>query len=231
MRIHSISRWLAAFALLCATQSTVLAAPAEISGIEKVYLRAGPGIETTPLGVLNAGDRVNVLEVQGSWTKVETREGTVGFVYHRYVVPLTDGKPTREPEEVAAPASNVSAEPTSEPVAAASDVTPAPAQTETITPSKDDLSAELASLRAEVADLKQKVHERVDQTSDVPPSSGGPASAIPAVNVPGAPMGASAREQGIGVLAVAMLSLLVGWILGSAFGRRRSRSQRPRLRL
>jgi hypothetical protein len=35
----------------------------------------------------------------------------------------------------------------------------------------------------------------------------------------------------VGVLAVAFFSLLVGWFLGAAFSRRRSRSQRGRLRL
>ncbi|HSD11635.1 MAG TPA: SH3 domain-containing protein, partial [Candidatus Binatia bacterium] len=208
-----------------------LAGPAEISGIEKVYLRAGPGTDTAPIGVLKAGDQVNILDVQGSWTKIETQEGTVGFVYHRYIVPRLDSTPPEAAPQVIAPQSSVAAVPPGSGVAAPNDATPAPSPTEEAGAAKDELSAELASLRAEIADLKQKVQERVDETGEVQAPSGGSVSSIPAGNAPAAPPATSAREQGIGVLAVALLSLLVGWVLGSAFGRRRSRSQRPRLRL
>jgi hypothetical protein len=224
MTFAPIARWLASLFLLSTIEHAAFAAPAEISGIDKVYLRAGPGTDAAPLGVLKGGDQVNLLDVEGSWTKVQTRDGTVGFVYHRYVVPRPDGSSAQGEPQTAGPPSDVAAAPTAPP--------PVPSPRETVAATKDELSTELANLRAEVADLKQKVQERTDQTGDAQAPSGG---SIPSISP--APVGApvapapSAREQGIGVLAVAMLSLLVGWVLGSAFGRRRSRSQRPRLRV
>ena len=218
MRFAPIARWLAGLALLSTIERAALAGPGEISGIEKVYLRAGPGTDTAPVAVLNAGDQVNILDVEGSWTKVEIQDGTVGFVYHRYVVPRLDGSSAEAVPRATAPSSAAP---------------PAPSPTETVGAAKEELTTELANLRAEIADLKQKVQERADQTGDVQAPSGGAVSSNSAVPVgaSAAPPGPSAREQGVGVLAVAFLSLLVGWVLGSAFGRWRSRSQRPRLRL
>jgi uncharacterized protein YraI len=225
MTFAPIARWLASVALLSAIELAAFVGPAEISGIEKVYLRAGPGTDAAPLGVLSGGDQVNVLGVEGSWIKVETRDGKVGFVNHRYVVPKLEGSAAQVVPETASPPSSAAVAPTAE--------LPTPSPTETAAAPKDELSAELASLRAEVADLKQKVQEKADQTGDAQGPSGGSISSIspPPVSAPAAPPAPSAREQGVGVLAVAFLSLLVGWVLGSAFGRRRSRSQRPRLRL
>jgi SH3 domain-containing protein len=225
MTLAPIARWIASVALLSTIELAAFAGTAQISGIEKVYLRAGPGTDSPPLGVLNGGDQVNVLGVEGSWTKVETRDGRVGFVYRRYVVPELEGSAAQVAPEAAVPPGNLAAAPTA--------ALPAPSPTETVAAPKDELSAELANLRAEVADLKQKVQEKADQAGDAQGPSGGSLSSISQapVSAPAAPPASSARDQGVGVLAVAFLSLLVGWVLGSAFGRRRSRSQRPRLRL
>jgi hypothetical protein len=218
MTFARIARWLAGLALLSTIEFAAFAGPAEISGIDKIYLRSGPGTDTAPVTVLNAGDQVNIIGGDGSWTKVETQDGTVGFVSRRYVVPRVDGSPAQGAPQPVAPASNVAAAPGATP--------PAPPPTATEGAPQDELSAELTGLRAEVADLKQKVQAQGDQTGEVQAPSGAPLSA------PLAPASApSGKEQGIGVLTVAFLSLLVGWVLGSAFARRRPRSQRPRLRL
>ncbi len=225
MTFAPIARWMASVVLLSTIELAAFVGPAEISGIDKVYLRAGPGTDAAPLGVLNGGDQVNILDAEGSWAKVQTRDGTVGFVYHRYVVPRSDGSSAQVAPETTPPPGNVAVAPTEAP--------PVPSPAETVAAPKDELSAELADLRAEVADLKQKVQERADQAGEAQAPGGGAISSISPVPVsaPAAPPAPSAREQGVGVLAVAFLSLLVGWVLGSAFGRRRSRSQRPRLRL
>ena len=226
MTFVRIARWMAGLALLSTIEFAAFAGPAEISGIDKIYLRSGPGTDTAPVTVLNAGDQVNIIGGDGSWTKVETQDGKVGFVSHRYVVPRIDGGPAQVAPQPVAPASNVAAAPGAAP--------PAPSPTATEGAAKDELSAELTGLRAEVADLKQKMQARGDQTSEVQAPSGASVSSIsPAPSdVPLAPASApSGKEQGIGVLTVAFLSLLVGWVLGSAFARRRPRSQHPRLRL
>jgi hypothetical protein len=81
-------------------------------------------------------------------------------------------------------------------------------------------------LRTEVARLREQVREQRQKVAEEALSAPAEPEA-PAV----APTPASARDQAVGVLAVAGLSLLVGWALGSVFSRRRSRSHRPRLRL
>jgi uncharacterized protein YraI len=226
MTFARIARWLAGLALLSTSEFAAFASPAEISGIDKIYLRSGPGTDTAPVTVLTAGDPVNIIGGDGSWTKVETQDGKVGFVSHRYVVPRADGSPAQVAPQPVTPASDVASAPGATP--------PAPSPTATDGAAKDELSAELMGLRAEVADLKQKVQARGDQTGEVQAPSGGSASSIsPApLSLPLVPASApSGKEQGVGVLTVAFLSLLVGWVLGSAFARRRPRSQHPRLRL
>jgi hypothetical protein len=235
--MRSRSRWLpslclyGAIALFCSARGA-LAAQAEISGIEKVYLRSGAGPDQPPIGVLNQGDRVNIIDIEGSWTKVETADGKVGFVYHRYVVPVFDGSAPAAPPPTTRPAPRVPAAPIAPSVA---QPPPAPVAAEPPAPPTpiDQLSTELAGLRAEVAELKQKVQQRAVENTDEQSRGAvsAPAYAPTSVDLPpGASQPASPREQGVGVLAVAVLSLIVGWVLGSAFSRRRSRVQRPRLR-
>ena len=192
----------------------VRAEQAQIAGIEKVYLRPSPGTDQTPITVLSAGDHVNILDIEGSWAKVETADGKVGYVYHRYVVPWVDGAPPPAVPRPAAP-----------PVAAAPSPAPPP-PSPAPTASEAALSAELAGLRAELAELKDKVQKRAGRGEE----ASAPAATPFASDAPGAAGSAPTSEQGVGVLAVAFFSLLVGWVLGAAFSRRRSRSQRRRLR-
>src|SRR5947207_1795577 len=83
--------------------------------------------------------------------------------------------------------------------------------------------AKVAEVRAEQAEIAgiEKVYLRPSPDTDQTPFTS---------DAPGAAASAPAPEQGVGVLAVAFFSLLVGWVLGAAFSRRRSRSQRHRLR-
>ena len=205
---------LAGLAVLVTMELAAFAQQAEIAGIDKVYLRSGPSTEQPPLGVLSAGDPVTILGNEGTWTNVRTQDGKVGYVHHRYVVPLSG-----EPANTGATAAP--------PVSAPAQAAVQPISTPTAAVESDELSAELAGLRAEVARLRQQVEERKQQAGEVPPAALATAPAAPN-EAPAAP---SAREQGVAVLAVAGLSLLVGWLLGSAFSRRRSRSHRPRLRI
>ena len=221
MKCSRIAPGLVGLVLLTILEISAFAEPAEISGIDKVYLRAGPGTETEPLIVLNAGDRVNTLGNEGNWTKVETSDGKVGFVYHRYVLASA---------EAGAAAPSPRAVPPAEGATAASAGLAEPSPTAAGEAPKDAVAAEIAGLRAQLADLRQKVQERAAENAEPLGTNGIAPSSGSAIDAPAAAPTPSAREQGVGVLAVALLSLLVGWVLGSAFGRRRSRSQRPRLR-
>jgi len=201
-----------------ANVAEVRAEQAHIAGIEKVYLRPSPGTDQTPITVLSAGDQVNILGIEGSWAKVETADGKVGYVYHRYVVARVDGAPPPALPRPAAP-------PAPPAVAAAPGPAPPP-PSPAPTASEAAVSAELAGLRAELAELKDKVQKRADRREE----ASGLAATPFAPDAPGAAASSPAPEQGVGVLAVAFFSLLVGWVLGAAFSRRRSRSQRRRLR-
>jgi len=210
--------WAATLTVSVAKVAEVRAEQAQIAGIEKVYLRPSPGTDQTPITVLSAGDQVNILDIEGSWAKVETADGKVGYVYHRYVVPWVGGAP--------APAVPRPAAPPAPPAVAAAPSPAPPPPSPPPTASEAALSAELAGLRAELAELKDKVQKRAGRSEE----ASGLAATPFASDAPGAPASAPAPEQGVGVLAVAFFSLVVGWVLGAAFSRRRSRSQRRRLR-
>jgi uncharacterized protein YgiM (DUF1202 family) len=210
------------FALIACLAAFVAAAVAaraeqgEIAGIDKVYLRGGPSTEDPPLGVLSAGDRVTILGSAGTWANVQTEDGKIGYVNRRFVQPIAG---TAGAEPMATPIV-----PT--PVAAPTQTLAAPTPEATAATEGDALSKELAELRTEVARLREQVRERKQKVAEEPLSAPAEPGA-PAV----APTPASSRDQAVGVLAVAGLSLLVGWALGSVFSRRRSRSHRPRLRI
>jgi uncharacterized protein YgiM (DUF1202 family) len=206
---------LASLAVLVATELVAIAEPGEISGIDKVYLRSGPSTEGAPLAVLSAGDRVTILGSTGTWANVQTPDGKVGYVHHRYVVPLSGNA-----GETVAGAQLPTPPPLSAPTPAAVQPTPEP----TTASDSEALSSELADLQAEVSRLKDQVREYKQRGTAAPPVVADPRAAQPATPPP-------ARDQAVGVLAVAGLSLLVGWFLGSVFSRRRSRSHRPRLRV
>lgn len=219
---------------------------AEISGIAKVYLRAGPGTEYDSIETLDSGHLVDILDVEGSWTKVQTPEGKVGFVYHKYVVPKVGSGSTPATAPVAAapqpqapqPPRPTAATPpvrAAAPVASAPAPVPAPATapapedfTETAGPAappRDDLTLEVGRLRSEIADLKREIQDRAAEAEET--RARGIVSPIPAT---GAMNAMTAREESAGALAVGFFALIVGWILGSAFTNRRTRSRRPRLR-
>ena len=253
--MRSTLRLLAGLAFLTAA-TTLFAAPAEISGIDKIYLREGPGSEQPAIGVLSGGDPVEILDIEGSWTKIQTPDGKVGYVYHRYVQPRfgepaapavpPTSPPTPPPSSafysprpaVISPPqpTAVHRPPTAAPpqaTVAARPPTPAPQATVAAAPAPvPELSAELAVLRAELADLKQKIQEQQIELSGeqaIPHGTVSPAGsrdpsalggALAADPPPPSPSALSARDQGIGILMIALFSLVVGWVLGSAFGRR-----------
>lgn len=201
--------------LTLALVSMALAAPAKIGGTALVYLRSGPGTSNPPLGVLKAGDAIEALETVGFWTKIRTSGGEVGFVRTSFVVPA----------EAAGAGSAAAAT-----VTAAAEAPPTPAEPES---AERRLSAEVADLRQEIADLKRQIAERPAEPVEnqagrrsVPPETS-PTAALgfdPAASSP------PASEPKVRVLAVALISLVVGWVVGSTFTRRRSRNQRSRLR-
>ncbi len=206
---------LASFAVLVTTELAAIAEQGEIGGIDKIYLRSGPSTEDAPLAVLSSGDRVTILGAAGAWTNVQTADGKSGYVHHRYVLPIAGGGAETAPEV------HPTTPPTSAPTQAPVETTPEP----TVPAEADALSNELAELRSEVARLKEQVRGYKQEAAEALPT----ALVEPHTGTP--PAQTSPRDQAVGVFAVAGLSLLVGWALGSVFSRRRSRSHRPRIRI
>jgi SH3 domain-containing protein len=209
---------LGALALLVMTEATSIAEQAEISGTANVYLRSGPGADYPTVGVLNAGDRVTIVGTQGVWTRVATADARVGYLNRRFLTPTTES-----PEETSSTKDTAVAGPAER---------PSPAPSPAAEARKPELAAEMAALRAEISELKQKIEEQRDQqgSETYPEASTTPIARTPPVAIQTTNDPVTAREQGVGVLAVAMLCLIIGWVLGSTFTRRRSRSQRSRLR-
>lgn len=71
---------------------------AEVSSA--VNMRAGPSTSTQTLRVLKPGEQVHVIETSGGWLNVALADGSVGWVYSRYVggegAAAEEQAPTRE---------------------------------------------------------------------------------------------------------------------------------------
>jgi len=85
--VRSTLRLLASLVLLVAAATGAFAAQAEISGIDKIYLRSGPGSEQPAIGILSAGDRSTSSTSKARGRRFRTADGKIGYVYHRYVTP------------------------------------------------------------------------------------------------------------------------------------------------
>ncbi|MGH7896962.1 MAG: SH3 domain-containing protein, partial [Candidatus Binatia bacterium] len=209
-----------ALALAVVATTTALAEQAEISGTANVYLRSGPSADSPTVGVLSAGEKVTIVSSQGVWTRVVTSDARVGYLNRRFLTPTGEGQEVAGPTPEAAPVAS------GERGASA-----APSQSPAVE-TKQELSEEMAALRSEISELKRNIERQRDEADlTTPPDDAATSVArTPPVAIQTGNDSGSAPEQGVGVLAVAMLCLIIGWVLGSTFTRRRTRSQRSRLR-
>jgi uncharacterized protein YgiM (DUF1202 family) len=180
------------------------AGTARVSGAPLVYLRDGPGPEYTPKGVLSEGDEVERFETVGDWVRVRTARGHEGFVYGTFL------------QDVESPAMDAPLEGE----ATQEEEEPPP----TAGFAEGPILDEVAALREELEALKAEIARQ-------PP----PLSPVPASPLENEPIASQAEpispdDADLRTAAIAVFSLAIGWILGAAFTRRRSRSQRSRLR-
>lgn len=61
-----------------------------VSGITKITMRTGPGVEHKIVAMLETGDRLEILEYQTDWSQVQTDNQKQGWVLTRF---LTQDKP------------------------------------------------------------------------------------------------------------------------------------------
>lgn len=230
-------------ALLVSPGSDAGAETATIRGVSRIYLRTGPGTSHEPNGVVVEGEPISTIERIGSWVKVETADGRVGYVYSGYLV-VEEG--AGSPPAASADDAPQAGDPSAAAASAAPETPPGtPVEMMPLTdpaggvaalpaaPEGDGLREEIATLKAEVERLKSEV---ASGSSGI---RGGTAS-LPAVSAAGESASTATRrpattgetDEGVNLrtAGVALFSLVIGWILGAGFSRRRSRSSRGRLR-
>jgi hypothetical protein len=61
---------------------------AQVTGVYQLYVREAPDLDATPIGVLAAGDVVEVVDQTGRWARVALKDGKTGYVSRKYLVPV-----------------------------------------------------------------------------------------------------------------------------------------------
>ena len=215
-----MTRTLVAYAAAALVLAAAQCAPAQpvaatVRGVEAVNVRRGAGTESPAFRSLARGAHVRVEEVSAQWARVTLEDGDSGYVNVAYLqlepgatFPLT-ATPTVAP--AAAPAGAVEAAP-------AVGVTPRPAA----------LEGELAQLRERLAALESAV---VTPPAGEPPAGAVASGETPRPVVPLAAPVAPPDQLDIGPsLALAGVGLVIGFLLGTAYGQRQERHRRSRVR-
>lgn len=199
--------------LLVAEARCASAAPvaATVQGVEAVNVRRGPGLDSDAFLYLRRGTVVQVEEIDGQWGRVTLPSGETGYINAAYLkvepgvtLPLA-ATPTAATSAEASPAATAAVE---------------------STPGTAALEHQLAQLRERLNALESAV---------VTPPAGGTPTAIAAADVrPAAPLPTAVTppdEFDIGPsLALAGVGLVLGFLLGAAYGQRQERRRRSRVR-
>lgn len=205
-----------------------------VRGAEAVYIRRGPGTEYPAFATLLRGAEVEVQGITGAWAAVRTASGERGYVHiaflelpggatvPRLTPPETQAAISPSPTAPAAggsapaPEGNVPARPQEEIAAQHPQLakpSPPPAGRAEAGPPADDLRADMQRL----LHLTEEVHRHVvQQRAQVPPAE--------------VPVAASDAPGVASTLALAGAGLLVGFLIGTVYGRRQERGQRTRVR-
>ncbi len=74
-----ISLWMVFFV------SPLLAENIYVTGVTKITMRTGPGVEHKIVAMLKSGTKLKIVEYQKDWTQVETDQGKTGWVLSRFL--------------------------------------------------------------------------------------------------------------------------------------------------
>lgn len=219
-------RLLIAFLVLAVAAGRAGAATATVDGAETLNMRRGPGREQPAVGTLTRGSEVSVERVDGDWVLVRSGSGTSGYV-HRAFLRLTRGVTWDS---------------------VSTDTTPTP--TSTTTPIGEEAAARpLAEGAEDIQGPAGQAAQAIEGVAEPPPLACGElrerldrllglAEATQA-RLGGAPTATAtqfnvdfARPPGAGpILAIAFAGALLGFVVGTLYGRRQERNRRTRVRL
>ncbi len=206
---------------------------AVVTGAERLVVRRGPGKRYPPVAELSRGNTVEVQQMHGEWARIVTEQGEKGYVKSTFLVLASErrhGVPT----------------PVADAPAAAN---PPASEAAKLQERNKALVGEVASLRQELADLRNRCESAPAPTANPAPpvpewqpeitrlataveglerridarASGG--DAIPVAPADGGGHGVSATA-----MLFAMIGILVGWLIGGTYGRKQERGRRSRIR-
>jgi uncharacterized protein YgiM (DUF1202 family) len=211
--------------------------PAVVEGTSQLFIRRGPGREFPPFATLTGGSQVQVQEQRGTWARISTASGQVGYVHTKFLRLLTA-------TPAAIQAAESTAAPTEFPAATQTHggrVTATRRVAEATTPEDSPTATEAADLPSPTVTRtardaapagKRNVQDELDRLS----------SAVEALNtrldqrfpLPEEVTTAAADEGGTvsgGAIVLFLLGLVLGWLMGATYQRNKDRGRRSRIRL
>jgi uncharacterized protein YraI len=225
--------------LLIPSLSRAESTTATVTGTARVAVRRGPGKQFPPFATLTHGSTVEVQEMRGEWARISTATGHTGYVNSNFLalkaekqspvpVPTATASATVEAPALAAlternkslEAQLHSLQDELAGVKAHAAMTPTPAAASSPPAAgTDQLRVELGRLTASIESLQR----RLDAQPAMGPLPAG--SSVPLVPQESAPHGVSPTA-----VLMTLAGILVGWLLGSGYGRKLDRGRRSRIR-
>lgn len=220
-------RWMVAMAVIAfGAAAAYAAATATVRGADSVNVRRGPSLDSPAFFSLAKGSSVSVDKIADGWALVTLANGQQGYVKAVFLdVPAGI-------EKVAAPSGPAAATPSIAPT-----VAPTTADAHTDAQRAELLEREVAQMRERLAAIESAVATPVPvhpTPAEVGQVVEGQPRSDESTQVAGAllPTVAAAPDPGeMGPsLALAGVGVLIGFLLGTVYGRRQERNRRSRVR-